>query len=406
MKKKLIAILIVLALSIASVITVTACNPESTFTADVFIYDYSDTYISTVRSSLEDEFKKKGISYNFYDAANNQSTQTDQIDTALSKGSDLLIVNIVDTSSEDTAKSIVEKAEEKGVPVVFFNREPSSTIFTTDYAESTAFVGTNYVQAGYMQGEMIANDLMANETDDGFAIADVNKDNEIQYIMMRGEMSNNEAIARTLYSVITANKILADNDKEYKLVASTLNATTGDSASAPDGWSFSYDDEDLTLAAAITKYCDGVSPLSAYSVDDGGAWSSTKAQAMMDTILGSDASKITSGQVEMAICNNDGMAEGVISSLYDIGYNTTTYDSAKYLPVYGVDATDAAKSLIKEKRMSGSIAQDGAAMAEAIASLALNVQEGETLMSNTDDYIVDGEKENNIRIPYAIYTGE
>ncbi len=404
MKKKLIAIMIVLVLSIASVFTVTACNTtEGKLTADVFIYNYADTYISTVRASLKNELDDKGISSNFYDAANDQATQTDQIDTAISKGSDLLIVNLVDTSSEDAAKSIVEKAEAAGIPVVFFNREPSASVFTTSYAGSTAFVGTNYVQAGYMQGEMIANDLMDSEDADGVPTADLNGDNEIAYIMMRGEMTNNEAIARTLYSVLTANKILADNDKDYRLVPSTKNVVNGTTATAPSGWDFSYDGEDLSLSEAITKYCDGVSPLASYSVDAGGAWSSTAAQSMMETMLGGDAKVITDGTIEIAICNNDGMAEGVISALYTVGYNK---GGDEFIPVYGVDATDAAKELITANKMSGSIAQDGQAMAEAIAFLATNIESGEELMANTEDtYIVDGEESNNIRIPYAIYIG-
>lgn len=53
--------------------------------------------------------------------------------------------------------------------------------------------------------------------------------------------------------------------------------------------------------------------------------------------------------IELIICNNDGMAEGAVAALNDKGYNTG--DPAKTIPVFGVDATDAAKKLIADGKM-------------------------------------------------------
>ena len=47
--------------------------------------------------------------------------QMEQIDRLLSKGCDVLLVNIVDRTA---AAVLIDKAEAAGVPVIFFNRQP------------------------------------------------------------------------------------------------------------------------------------------------------------------------------------------------------------------------------------------------------------------------------------------
>ena len=66
--------------------------------ASVFYYTYSDTYISGVRAEMNKFLKSAGIDYHNYDANSNQTTQTEQIDTAIAKGTKVLCVNIMDKS--------------------------------------------------------------------------------------------------------------------------------------------------------------------------------------------------------------------------------------------------------------------------------------------------------------------
>ena len=68
----------------------------------------------------------------------------------------------------------------------------------------------------------------------------------------------------------------------------------------------------------------------------------------MTTLLSSH-SVASKNMVELIICNNDGMAEGAISALNSSGYNTGAVGSTT-IPVFGVDATSAAKELIKAKK--------------------------------------------------------
>ena len=49
----------------------------------MFYYTYGDAYISSVRSSMSKLLEKAGVKYQNYDANGNQTTQTEQVTTAL-----------------------------------------------------------------------------------------------------------------------------------------------------------------------------------------------------------------------------------------------------------------------------------------------------------------------------------
>ena len=328
----------------------------STLKVDVFYYDFSDVYISTVRAAMDEQLKAMGIEPKNWDAAGSQPTQTDQVKTAIADNSDLLIVNIVETSTSDPAKDIVEAARAADIPVIFFNREVADNEVINSY-DKCAFVGTNAPDAGHMQGEMIGNYLMEN-----YDTVDLNGDGTISYVMFKGQEGNAEAEARTQYAVEDANKILTEGGK-------------------PE---LAYYD-----ANASTKYL----------VDAQGKWSAQAANDYMVTLLGS-YNKDSNNMVELIICNNDGMAEGAISALQNVGYNKG--EGSTIIPVFGVDATDSAKKLIKEGNMAGSIKQDAVGMASTINTLVKNVQDGAELMANTDQFTVDSDVAK-IRVPYAMY---
>mgnify|MGYP000967763236 FL=1 len=88
----------------------------------VMYYTYGDTYIASVRTALDAKLDELGVKYQDYDANNNQTTQNEQIDTAIQTGANVLIVNIVTSGSVDASSQIVEKAKAAGIPVIFFNR--------------------------------------------------------------------------------------------------------------------------------------------------------------------------------------------------------------------------------------------------------------------------------------------
>lgn len=320
----------------------------------VFYYTYGDTYISSVRAALDSALDGAGIQYQDYDSNNSQTTQSEQVTTALTQGATVLVVNLVDTGSDDAAKNIITQAN--GVPVIFFNRSVSEEAVTS--SDKCVFVGTDYEMAGHMQGEMIGNYLLEN-----YDTLDLNGDGTISYVMFKGQEGNAEADARTKYGQEDADAILTGAGKP--------------------ALSF-YD------AANTNKYL----------VDQTGSWSSAAATEYMQTIM-SQYSEANNNMVELVIANNDEMAIGAVTALQNAGYNK---DGATVIPVFGVDATDAAKDAIAAGSMIGTIKQDAEGMANTIADITANFMDGKAAFDGVDSANVVGTW--RVNIPYATYTGK
>lgn len=137
-----------------------------------------------------------------------------------------------------------------------------------------------------------------------------------------------------------------------------------------------------------------------YLVDQNGTWSSQAATEYMSTIL-AQYSEAGGNMIELVIANNDEMALGAISGLQNSGYNT---GSGKTIPVFGVDATDAAKAAIKAGTMVGTIKQDADGMAGVINTITANFLNGKSTFDGVDTDSVVGTW--RVNIPYATYTGE
>ena len=164
---------------------------------------------------------------------------------------------------------------------------------------------------------------------------------------------------------------------------------------------YGVEDANAVLAAAgkpELKFYDDANA-SKYLVDQNGAWSAAQGQEYMQTIL-TQYSEANGNMVELVIANNDDMALGAIAALQAAGYNV---EGAKYIPVFGVDATDAAKEKIADGSMTGTIKQDAVGMAEAVVQIASNLTSG----AGTFDG-VNGDLEGTwrVNIPYSAYTGE
>ena len=356
MKSKIFGLFLVFTLIVCALPTaLTSCRMGGD-EVSVFYFTYSDAYISSVRTAMDAYFKRAGIRYHNYDSNSNQTTQTEQVDTAIAKGTTMLIVNIVDTGSDDAARAIVEKARAADIPLVFFNRSVSEEILAS--YEKCIFVGTDYEEAGHMQGEMIAEHIKKN-----FNSMDLNGDGKISYVLFKGQQGNLEAEARTKYAVIDCNRIL----KEAGL--------------------------------RELEFYDKNNP-SKYIVDQDGNWSNAAANNAMKTIL-SGYSEASKNMVELVIANNDEMALGAVAALAEAGYNKT---GGKIIPVFGVDATEAATAKIREGFMTGTVRQDGDKMAEVIVKIAENFNTDMGMTEGIDKDMLAGER--RVNIPYSLYTGE
>lgn len=358
MKKLIPAAALVLGALLAGCATTSAQSGSTTVTktADVFIYQYSDTYIGTVRTALDTDLKAKGITPTFQDGAGNSSTQIQQIDNAIAAKSKLLIPNLVEQTA--TGLAVATKAKNANIPAIFFNREvPDAAVTSTTFPDA-CFVGTDPDQAGYMQGDIIAGGLItsANKLSETW---DQNKDGYISYVMLRADESNAEANGRTKYSVQEANT---------KLAAKSLNALNHLGADFNAGWS--KDTAKTAMDGFITTY-----GLPGSGKDD------------------------KKGGIELVIANNDDMALGAIQSLQGYNFNKGTGNTVM---VVGVDATAAGKAAIDAGQMFGTVKQDAEAMATCIAALADNKLSGKDYLAGTS-YKWDSTTVHKVRIPYSNY---
>ena len=354
--KKIIAMLLVLVMALSLV----ACGGgneggNAQGEVAVFWYTFGDTYLSSVRAAMNEALTAAGLEYHDYDANGSQTTQTEQFQTAITKGAAVLVVNIVDASSDDATQAIIDLAVAAELPLVFFNRSVSEQLVSA--YDKAAYVGTDYTMAGHMQGKMIGDYVLAN-----YDALDINGDGVISYVMFKGQEGNLEADARTQYGVEDADAVLTAAGKPALVF---------------------YDEANT----------------SKYLLDQNGAWSAAQGQEHMQTLL-SKYNEDNGNMVELVIANNDDMALGAISALQAAGYNV---EGARYIPVFGVDATDAAKEKIADKSMTGTIKQDAEGMANAVVLIAQNLVAGKGAFEG-----VNGDLEGTwrINIPYAPYTGE
>lgn len=211
----------------------------------VLYYTYGDTYISSVRSALDAALDKAGIKYQDYDSNNSQTTQTEQVSTAIAKGTSLLVVNLVDSGSDDAAKNIIELAKAQSIPVIFFNRSVSEEVVSA--YDKAVFVGTDYEMAGHMQGEMIGEYLVEN-----YDTVDLNGDGQISYVMFKGQEGNAEAIARTQFGQEDADKVLEAAGKKPLAFYDASNTNK-----------YLVDQGGLWSAAAATEYMQTTCPSTA-----------------------------------------------------------------------------------------------------------------------------------------------
>lgn len=354
--KKLLSITLCAAILVSAMSFLFACSKSED--VSVLYYTYSDTYISGVRAATDARLKELKIGYHNYDAAGNQTTQTEQVDTAITKGARLLLVNVVDTGSDDAASAIISKAKAVDIPVVFFNRSVSESVIKS--YDKCYFVGTDYEEAGRIQGELIGNYLVKN-----YDRVDLNGDGKISYVLFKGQQGNLEAESRTTESVKVANEILKKAGKP-SLVFYDANNSQG------------------------------------YLVDQNGTWSNAAANNHMKTVL-SAYSESGKNMVELVIANNDEMALGALAALEEAGYNK---EGGKYIPVFGVDATEGAKAKIESGAMTGTVKQDGELMAKTLATLAENLlldSERGAFNGISNDMIIS---EIRINIPYSVYKKE
>lgn len=217
------------------------------------IYKYDDEFMSYILNSMEDESYGK-VALNVNDSQNDQNIQLRQVDEMISNGVRAIAINLVDPKA---AQIVINKAKAWDLPVIFFNKEPESSVLNS--YNKAWFVGTDSREAGILQGKMIVDLWNQNKSK-----WDKNHDGKLSYVLLKGEPGHPDAEARSKYAL--------DEIKKAGILVEKLDEATA-------------------------------------------MWDAAKAKDKMDTWISKFNNKI-----EFVISNNDVMALGAIDSLEKAGY--------------------------------------------------------------------------------------
>jgi methyl-galactoside transport system substrate-binding protein len=281
-----------------------------------------------------------------FDSKNSQIIQNEIIEDALSKKYPLLIVNPVDRLG---VYPIIEKAKQLDTPIIFINREPLKE--DLDRWDKVYYVGAKAAQSAELQAEIVmdlfgGDPIQLNEFD-------LNHDNKIQMIILKGEPGHQDAEIRTdhVISVLT--------NAGYEL----------DILSITDAY-FSKDIAYEEMYDLLEDY---------------------------------------KNEVEVVVSNNDAMAIGAVNALVEEGFfedsnndGKIDRDNEKWFPVVGIDGIPSAIDLIENGFLYGTVINDSQAMADAINDLM------DAIINNKDINSLPYKVENGcyIWIDYKKYTSD
>ncbi|MBR1407506.1 MAG: galactose ABC transporter substrate-binding protein [Clostridia bacterium] len=315
--KKFLALALVAIMALAMVSVASA----ETKKVGVSIYQFTDNFMTLYRNEIENYFKSletDDVKYEITmaDGKNDMAEQTNQIQNFITQGMDVIILNLVQTSSAD---ALIDQIVAADIPLVLINREPlayDADGKTLDEAyegilnnAKVCYVGADARQSGTFQGEMVAE--LENH-------GDINGDGKISYIMIEGDPENIDAQYRTEFSI----KALTDAGYEVECLD-----------------------------------------------DQVGNWDQTKGQELCANALTKYGES-----VEVVFCNNDAMALGAATAIQTAGRKV-----GEDIYLLGVDALEEAVQLVKDGEMTGTVLNDHIGQSHAAVDVAVKLLNGEDI---------------------------
>ena len=344
--KKLLVLVLALVMALGCMSALAEEELPESLDIRVLVWKFDDTYGSTVRAAMEkwaeyySEEMGIDIQLQMYDAGDDIGRQIEHATMVCSQGCDFVIINLAEVSNGAALTTMFQDA---GIPFLFYNKQPAEATEQEVLVDTgTIFIGTLARQAGDMQGEILAEMYEADPS------IDLNGDGKLQYVMLMGEPQNDEAIARSRYSVETSEAL----GLEMEQIGETL-------------------------------VCN---------------WDQAQAQDAINALWAAEGSNI-----EVIFANNDMMALGAVAALNGYGYNTGNEGDPSVV-VIGVDAIDAALVSIQDGGMTATVQQDGDAMGQANILCAINGALGREWLEGTEYTYDENEEFHCIRIPYAKIT--
>ncbi len=314
---------------------------EETIKIGFFMFENSNTFTTYIRKGLEAYGAEVGVEVESFDGKSDQSTQTDSITTALAKGGyDIIVVNPVDSGAGATINDI---AEQHGIPVIYADRAPDLVGGILDDYEQAYYVGLDWSDPGAVQADMVLEYWNANKD-----TMDKNGDGVLQYVLLQGNIAQQNAIYRT--------------------------QAIHDSFAA---WN-----------------ADGSMPTAELDIQDGN-WSSDKGKEVMDTW------NVKFGdEIEAVLCNNDTMAMGAIESIKVTG----GFEDGTAPVVFGINAIPDVWTMLEDGTMAGTVLTSPYREAVAIIDLSKNIVAGNDPLEGTD--YEWGEFGKDVRIDNVAITTE
>lgn len=318
-------------LAFAMAFTLAACGGNTdtdeggkkVYNVGVAFYDYNDNFMTLYREELEEYFASKNtdtVEYkiSMVDGKNDMAEQTSQIRNFITQGMDLIICNLVQTSSAD---AIIDEVVESEIPLILINREPlaygeNGEVLKEAYEgilnnPTVAYVGADARQSGTYQGEL----LLATENK-----GDINGDGVVSYVMIQGDPENIDAQFRTEFSI----KALTDAGVKV---------------------------EEL--------------------VNQVGNWQQDQGQTIAANALAAHGDKI-----DVIFCNNDGMALGAYAAI-----TAASRTVGKDIYLLGVDALPECVEMVAKGTMTGTVKNDHVAQSHAAVDAAVEALNGGELQN-------------------------
>jgi methyl-galactoside transport system substrate-binding protein len=170
---------------IALVGILSACQTPDNSVIPMMIYDQDDLFMQTFEASLLEASQAYGYTFDVYDANGSQLIQNNQFKDIVAENPPLILINPVDRVG---VYPLIELAEQAGIPLVFFNREPLREDILA--SPDIYYVGSEASQSARIQYELI--EMLLEEL-----ALDLNQDESIQTLILKGQPGHQDAEIRT-----------------------------------------------------------------------------------------------------------------------------------------------------------------------------------------------------------------
>lgn len=220
MRKKLVAGLLTFAMmgTMMGAVNVCAAEDNSDITIGVSFQGLSDEYIVRLSDSFKARAEEVGVEIQIADGQMNAEKQIGQVENFIAQEVDAIVLNPI--SAEGCAPA-VSAAKEAGIPIITL----IST--TSNQDEADTYVGSDAVESGEIQAEMVVEDL----------------EGKGNIVVMFGQMGHDAQIGR--YEGLQ-NKI---KDTEIEIVAEqTANWSREEGMSLMENWLSSGKEIDAVVA--------------------------------------------------------------------------------------------------------------------------------------------------------------